>query len=1117
MPADDSLSEQARDHRKLFGSKHNWRARLFSRDESARAGGDPDDSVASFLQNTGSTPSAKDPGKQSGVHEDSVLQFLHEGRESAVAKPRIDTSRASRWPAAADLSKDAIPRKPVSRPGSSRNDEAARSRSRPGRDKKSLVVRFAETDPEVMGEGGDESEIPTREMRTAQQETFGVQYEWHPSGRHFARPPSPAKPMDEPARITLQRVPTGLDSRARTPTADGSMLSPPIQDEHRSIRDSTDTVDDILSRFSAHSSLDSSPTYHMRKRHDAPVLPQGEFPLAQPFGSAPSHTSARESTSTTASVYTTASMPSSASRLSQGPQTPPAESLPNSFESFQMTQPRNDFPSSLISGMTPMSMTGSFEVSPRRVDESFKNQSHSKKHSTISSIVQDDGEDDQFYNRVLHLRTALELSATSRKSLMEVVIVDWLRAGIWWFLKGRAGVETRARARSSSRSSSEDRDGHDVTIALKQAWIDLSKCWWIVRDVLQKQTEIQGSSAFDRKSSLESKRTYEALLGGMKMLVASMVKNRLLPPKGLLLQGADLAVWIEYPGLTPRISDVLSRGTQSIRSDTAYTSREVLWEIPIGDTSQHYSFGRMFVEVVTAPDFDTSDYVTFACVLSILRDRSDTRVEITIVSQDGQVNLHVQSDPTRGLTWGSVKWIIKSHGMRIRLQENFYITIQMSDHDFKILWGIHNYTKEVQNEWQPQENEELVFEETLDLFQQTTKSNDPMAFSDPTEGCTVRLFEMAFTVSNNTGRSREHNGHRLIIMTPPSIKTLTRTNITIGHKIPIFFSYLRGGQDSPALLLSVIDEGQRSSLIMTFDDTSTRAELHSLMNGLFISDDETLLGKMPFKELTITRHSADPRLAPQALWLASDVEWQNLKVIRKTTVSVDHKLTGGSSDHIRICMENNYGTVTDRISLVPGEIQMSLDPIIHSCIRLLRPPQRAITVSFANNLLPDDDKARLPQVVETVAESTTIRTFMFPSMLDLHKFQALSTGFSVIYDGSATSFAISRRRTVMSTHKRQETNNVRLQVLRMEKVHQLLAFFVDDFGLGTCMSLPLRATDVYETSGKSGKFYVRFADAKYALPKSQHDETRHFVCLDLPEYASEHEDIMIGFNRETGK
>ena len=127
------------------------------------------------------------------------------------------------------------------------------------------------------------------------------------------------------------------------------------------------------------------------------------------------------------------------------------------------------------------------------------------------------------------------------------------------------------------------------------------------------------------------------------------------------------------------------------------------------------------------------------------------------------------------------------------------------------------------------------------------------------------------------------------------------------------------------------------------------------------------------------------------------------------------------------------------------------------------------------------------------------------------------TGFRVVFDCTVSSFAIARRRMVVPIHKKWEASGARLQLVTQNKTIQLLAFFGGDFSHGKCMNFLLRGTDNYESSSRSGKCTVRIVDAKFALPKKEEEEASAFVCLDMLEYATEHDDITIGFESEQGK
>lgn len=92
----------------------------------------------------------------------------------------------------------------------------------------------------------------------------------------------------------------------------------------------------------------------------------------------------------------------------------------------------------------------------------------------------------------------------------------------------------------------------------------------------------------------------------------------------------------------------------------------------------------------------------------------------------------------------------------------------------------------------------------------------------------------------------------------------------------------------------------------------------------------------------------------------------------------------------------------------------------------------------------------------------------------------------------------------------------RIQIVQLDKVLQLVAYF-KDFPYGTCMTFVLKTTDNFESLTRSEQYCIRIVDAKFALPKRSTGKNHDFICLDMPEYPSEHDDITIGFENEAGE
>lgn len=194
---------------------------------------------------------------------------------------------------------------------------------------------------------------------------------------------------------------------------------------------------------------------------------------------------------------------------------------------------------------------------------------------------------------------------------------------------------------------------------------------------------------------------------------------------------------------------------------------------------------------------------------------------------------------------------------------------------------------------------------------------------------------------------------------------------------------------------------------------------------------------------------------------------------------------------------------------------MRLDVNTMNGIVLSRPPQRDLTLCFADNTLSRELYESMRQMLFSIGQAPSARRFAFRSLDDLHIFQGLVTGFTVLFDGFAKTFAISRKRMVVPIHKRWEASATRVQIVKRLQTVQLLAFF-KDFSHGSCMSFGLKSTDVFESYSRSGIFYLCIVDAKFALPKGETETKHHFVCLDMPEYPGEHDDITIGFESEHG-
>ena len=1011
MPDDGLGSELSREQTVLGSNK--WRGKLFYK--------------ASQLSK-GIEKLRKDDGRSSKTDDNGVSDFLHGAEQKPLQKPRIDTTIAPRWPAAvsANLFEES-PASTNSRPSTAQSSSSLPVvTQRKRRNAKHLHVTFTKTQPEIIGEGGDEAELPAREVFSSWQDVatehaaqvfVRTEPESRPPFQALKSPP----PFDDDIdfrKPLLRRVQTGADH-----------LSPPLDLElRRRSMEIEEGAAQLHHRKEVGSAISSVVHNEHTQRQTNPVL-EPNTPRPPPHRSSPHLRSSSE--------------------LSQFDPFPPKPASPRRKE-VPKPQPNascspHDAPSSLTSTPTPQipdiptrapppddlhlppapssgSTVGSEHAYWNTLSPFSDNVAQQRPSPTRSvfddgvTSAKEDESQDEFYSRMQHLRGVFRLAAETSQATAQKATEYWLRASTWWFLKGRSALEASAR---QSQNRSPRLDSMELPLQNKQSYVDLAKAWWIVEEVipdgslgLEKSSQSSAIDAIDGLDPSGIKQVYKSLRASMRALMLSMKKNRLLPPHSLLVQGVDTTIWITYPALPPGLLALVADLDPRSFIKRTSSGYEPFFSIFVGDTERRFSYGRMFVDTEIVSEDETSDDVQFPCILSIIRERTSSDLEITIASQDGQVNLHIQADKRRGPTWSDIHWKIKSHSMRINLTRDLNLTVRFWESDFKTLWGIHDYTRRVDQESRPKDREELVFNDTVTMFQYIPPTGSSGTFpSNPIKHCKVRLFEKRIHISDGSGHRQLHDGYRILVVTPPGVKSLSSLNKSFGLKQPILFNYLRGENNAPALLFHMRDEGVKSSMVLTFHEVLKRTELHMLLNGSFVSTKQWSSEEITLQSFSIALLGAE---SSSKLTLAPGVSWHHVRVIQEQDTTEDPD--EASSDQLRIAMTSNLGTVTEHINIAPGELQIGLDTKERSVLKILHPARGTMTVSFAENLMGPEGPRNLTKTMEEAASTSTSHSYNFPRIqgissqspspvqgsvdlgIDLHQFQELLTGFSVTYD-----------------------------------------------------------------------------------------------------------------------
>lgn len=723
----------------------------------------------------------------------------------------------------------------------------------------------------------------------------------------------------------------------------------------------------------------------------------------------------------------------------------------------------------------------------------------------------------EFISRTKHLYELFRLHAEQLKPLGTCKADDLCRAALWWFLKGRTALETAMRSRGS---------GVDETQALMnryQAYTDLTKAYWLTELALPEIAEGKYSPVDGELGEVR-----QMLSSNLRKLAGSMKRNGLLPPEEPFMpQMMDKSIWVEYPALSQDITSLLNGnwGSLLVASNQAATHIHPLEALPLGDSAVNFNYGRVSADVYLMEQGMESLHTQFPCLLSINRPVSDSTLVFTVASQNGSVTLRIQSDKNAGPSWENVKWRTDKSSLELRMPRGFIVAIQCSQTDFRMLWNIFDFNAKVQSYLcARKDNETTSFRGKLRGFHYFDADPNGRIFPKEAVGqCEIALFERTLKEGSPTGPRVFHRGFRLSVVTGPRTRTLSGVTHFYPPQLPIQYAYLRGDQREPMIQLAFNDGKTRCRMVLIFDDDMEREKLISLLKGTYVHSDEDLITEVALQGFSMSEGLQESKSSLQAV---QRLPWQLARIINDKFAHDTPQVVLAEKLRIEIDSVDQkgapVGTITDRINMAPGEFKIRLGTKNILTLQALRNPQVDLTISVIDRPGLTDAPKEFAQLQQHLGQSQTVRTYRFDNFKDLHAFQAGLTGYNVLFDGIASSLNITRRRMVVPVHKKWESGTARIQVVQhmQDNTIQLLAFF-EDWSHGQCMGFVLKGTDVFESTGRMGKAAVKIVEAKFPLPKvpredgSDRSNDMAFVCLDMPDYAGEHDDISIVFEDES--
>lgn len=613
----------------------------------------------------------------------------------------------------------------------------------------------------------------------------------------------------------------------------------------------------------------------------------------------------------------------------------------------------------------------------------------------------------EFSERVTHMKGIFRLTAELCGQINDITPFQWLRVAIWWFLKGRTGMEQLIRSRPKNGESQPER--------LTQPHVDLAKTWWVLVEVIQnhpslpkygdQKMSMQARLAREAgdKSSAEVYEIYDVIHASLKMLLGSMKRHQSMPPTQALIQGQDQSIWVDYPGFAPDLASVLSgTASKSVQEQTNPANA-----IPLGDTKSDFCYFRMFVTASVATEDSNTDRVPMPAVISILRPRDDFKVRLSICSQKTVINVVVGSNPDIGPTWRDVAWNSKSRSVNVALRHGFSLKLELTESDFRSLWSIVDHTNRVESNMRERSDEHLCTKIRLRELAYKDSSN-PGAFpAEPVRGCTLMVFEKFDLSSEGTGKRKLHRGYRVVACTNPQNRTLSCVNHEMGTKQePMNFEYATDPNgDAPAMKLRFREElpdkrMKHCSMYMVFEDSRNRNHLFGTITSMNQYESEAVFAQVPLKAFNIESADQAEGFLQRGSRILEKLNWQEVKVLNQDPEAVGLEAPPTvMSESLRFVCRHGAGIISDRMNLGPAELLVRLPIDGAPELTLLRNPQLDMTMAIDASRTEKETPDYLAELLRTLTSASTIRRLTFNSFADLHKFQLAVTGFEVKFDG----------------------------------------------------------------------------------------------------------------------
>lgn len=883
-----------------------------------------------LLKKTDKSDKAKAKGPEQDDDLDDFLNPTPEGDNPSIPRkpvPRINVPSSTPWPEA----KDVIARERAGYRGKGQQELRPslppRSRRREG-----LKVRFAETAPQIVGEGGDEAEAPTiwisqtRRSQSARDSAFDghsktqeasdgtVSFEASsagkgPAGESFTPWALARAPTDlgdaisrQDAVATAKRM---KDAEFELTLASGDIAQPAVQS-------------DSGLRPSSPAGLERRMREEEARALTSGVRDASPEPSFQPQNMTPPASSQKHFPTSLGATDTQGrhSRNNSSTHLSPGQS--PSPSRPSSLSSQGSRSVQSD--SEQLSGLGQGS------------DHAGLRNAKSTKRKPLPGYPAPESKEDalmEFKSQARRYHGLFALAAEKTKLGLDPSLSQLIRAAAWWFLTAETNFKLLRK------DLDEGANVLHLTASRRhmQAVVDLAKTAWIIEDKVQEyvtteSTDLSTPESIDRLIQENPLSRLSRTLGyrqdlskRLGSLVAAVRRSGFMTSASEnvpLSAGTDTSIWLTYHSPDARTADWFRSAHPAwIRMDDTVTPAEpfdLAQIVPLKSTADTFRIKSMFCQ--TSGGFQTHQRTpNVPCILTIGRRSGSYALVLFVASQDHGINVVVETDPVRG---DGIDWQQTIFSALFNFADGFGFLIQLQQPDYFLLKDYYDLAMRASSgkarEAQKNKNmgERLIFRATSRTFERKASQQiKSFPYQGEQKDCEIVLLEKYELLKWASTPRRAHRGYKLSVILSPYASKLAILDVHLGGDKPILLHSAHEKNPPPIELLDI----DHASLLIQFPRNRDFNRFYQFLTSL----DHSAKEDHSVENMTLRSFSIEPSSSEAKSFLTGS-PWRNVQITKAKARSrqQDQITEMVAPTNINICAFSNYGVFANRLSEGPS-------------------------------------------------------------------------------------------------------------------------------------------------------------------------------------------------------